>query len=235
MVKLKLPFSFHKSAAPSKIRPIIYHKNLKYPEVDNWQISEFIVKVLVPIVGWHPYPLSEMQLMVGALCWFQPKYILDWGTHTGIATRIFYETVKYFNLKTKVISIDLPEGVEHCEHPHQNYALFVKHIPEITLLRGDGLNTALAIVSKMKLGKALFFLDGDHEYESVKRELNGIHKKVKTPAMLLHDTFFQSGKSGYNTGPHRAIEEFLAKHKKYVQLKTVLGRPGMDFLYVSKK
>jgi hypothetical protein len=209
---------------------IVHEKG--FPEVDNWLISEFIVQKLIPIVGWHPYPLSELQLMVGALCWYEPKYIFDWGTHTGIATRIFYETTKYFNLKTKVVSIDLPEDVEHCEHPHKNYALFVKHIPEITLLRGDGLDTAMQFIQSKKITKALFFLDGDHEYASVKRELATIHRKVKKPAILLHDTFFQGPKSGYNIGPRTAINEFLAKNKKYAQMKTEFGRPGIDFLYV---
>lgn len=236
MVKLKKIFRrlLENTSRLQKHSSPIVNKNHQFPEVDNWEISQFIVNHLVPIVGWHPYPLSELQLMVGALCWYEPKYFFDWGTHTGIATRIFYETTQYFNLKTKIISIDLPEDVGHSEHPHQNYALHVKHIPAITLLRGDGLKTALNFCKQKNIKKAMFFIDGDHEYQSVKRELNGIHKNILEPAMLLHDTFYQSENSGYNIGPHRAITEFVAKNKQYVRLQTVLGLPGADFLYKNK-
>ena len=43
-------------------------------EVDNWVISDFIVKKLIPIVGTHPYPISELNLMVAAVCRLKPQH-----------------------------------------------------------------------------------------------------------------------------------------------------------------
>src|ERR1043166_6020595 len=37
-------------------------------EVNNWLVSEFVLKTLVPIVGTHPFPLNELVLMVAAVC-----------------------------------------------------------------------------------------------------------------------------------------------------------------------
>ena len=36
-------------------------------EVNNWVISDFIVNKLAPIVGTHPYPIGELNLMVAAV------------------------------------------------------------------------------------------------------------------------------------------------------------------------
>ena len=37
-------------------------------EVDNWLISEFIVKKLIVVAGTYPYPLAELNLIVAATC-----------------------------------------------------------------------------------------------------------------------------------------------------------------------
>jgi hypothetical protein len=46
-------------------------------EVDDWAISAFVVRKLVPVVGTHPFPLHELMLMVAALCWVEPPQIFD--------------------------------------------------------------------------------------------------------------------------------------------------------------
>src|SRR3989338_7346388 len=86
-------------------------------EVNNWLISEFILNKIVLIVGAKPYPLNELLLMVAAICRLQPSYVFEWGTHVGKATRIFYETCTYFNIKTTIHSVDLPDNIKHVEHP----------------------------------------------------------------------------------------------------------------------
>lgn len=50
-------------------------------EVDGWIISDFLIKRLIPIVGVHPYPVSELFLMAAAVCRLKPTHILEWGTH----------------------------------------------------------------------------------------------------------------------------------------------------------
>lgn len=205
-------------------------------EVNNWGLSELVVEKLVPVVGVHPFPLSELLLMAGAVARFQPELIFEWGTHIGKAARVFYEVTKTLGLDTTIHSIDLPDDVEHGEHPHENRGMFVKRLKKVKLHQGDGLATALQIMGKTKNNSngegILFFVDGDHEYESVKRELSEIMKKAPKSVILLHDTFYQSSDSKYNIGPYKAIEDCLKKAKKsYNRIETRSGLPGMTLLY----
>lgn len=204
----------------------------KLPEIDRWVVSEFIVSKIVPVVGVRPYPLSELDLLVSTLLIYQPSHICDWGTHVGKATRVFYESVKHFGLKAKIVSVDLPESVDHIEHPHADRGKFVKGLPEVKLLLGDGVSTAtkyLSTYSKRKV-RPLFFLDGDHAYKSVKRELGIIGKNYKNAAIIIHDTFYQTEESNYNIGPYQAVSEYLKKNHQYYVFTSNFGLPGMTIL-----
>lgn len=205
-------------------------------EVDNWIISEFVMKELVPIVGIHPYPINELMLMTGALCVLKPTYIFEWGTHLGKSARIFYETAKHFSIPCEIHSVDLPDNVKHKEHPRQNRGIFVRDIPQVRLYQGDGLNISLALHKNIpKKTQPLFFLDGDHKYHSVKRELNGIIKNISNASILIHDTFYQSVRSKYNIGPFRAIRNVLKRMPyKYKIISTNIGLPGITLLYENR-
>ena len=86
--------------------------------------------------------------------------------------------------------------------------------------------------SKKPKGNILFFVDGDHSYESVKRELDEILNHIPHAIVLLHDTFYQSEGSNYNIGPFKAIEDSLAgKRNEYKVLATNTGLPGMTLVY----
>jgi hypothetical protein len=77
----------------------------------------------------------------------------------------------------------------------------------------------------------LFFVDGDHAYESVRDELNLIFSTVPDASALAHDTFFQSPESNYNVGPARAIDEIAEKFPgRFLVVKSGLGLPGMTLL-----
>lgn len=55
--------------------------------------------------------------------------------------------------------------------------MLVKDIPEVMLHQGDGLDESMKVLDKVQGDiKPLFFLDGDHAYDSVTRELAGIMK-----------------------------------------------------------
>jgi cephalosporin hydroxylase len=208
------------------------HGGLEF-EVEGYTISDFILKKLIPIVGFHPYPLNELCLMVSSLCRLQPTHIFEWGTHVGKSARIFHESKKCFGINTEIHSIDLPDDVEHEEHPHKHRAHYVKHIEDVKLYQGDGVSTAMEICATIK-GKInpLFYIDGDHEYTSVLRELKIIHENVDNANILLHDTFYQTSESGYNVGPFLAIQEFLNTFpNKYKRIDSQLGLPGMTLLY----
>lgn len=201
-------------------------------EVDAWNISQFIVERLIPIVGVHPFPLQELMLMCAAITRLQPPVLFEWGTNIGKSARIFYETSRYYGINTTIHSIDLPDEIEHGEHPHSRRGELLHGIDAVKLYKGDGLNVALKVWQNSgSPSSPMFFIDGDHAYESVKRELDGITKTVRDPILLVHDTFYQSSDSGYNIGPHRAIRELLAEHPgRFSIVETMISLPGMSLL-----
>lgn len=202
-------------------------------EVNNWIISDFVVNRLVPIVGFHPFPLNELMLMTATVCRFKPTLIFEWGTNIGKSARVFFEITDAFKIKTEIHSIDLPDTVFHNEHPQQNRGIMVKDISSVFLHQADGIEKSLEIIAQKGTNDTvLFFVDGDHSYSSVKKELATILEHVPNALVLLHDTFFQSENSGYNIGPYAAIKEVLESRKgEYKVMKTDTGLPGMTLVY----
>jgi Methyltransferase domain len=202
-------------------------------EVNNWLVSEFVLNTLVPIVGVHPFPLNELVLMVAAVCRLKPDRIYEWGTHLGKSARVFYETARHFGLDVEIHSVDLPDHVLHQEHPGHQRGMLVKGLQDVHLHQGDGLSVCLDIQAQAATPKqTLIFIDGDHSYASVRRELAGIMNGIPEAHILLHDTFFQSSESGYNVGPYRAIAEAITETDvRYRLLSTQTGLPGMTLLY----
>lgn len=202
-------------------------------EVNNWVTSDFIVNKLVPIVGFHPFPLNELMLMTSAVCYFKPEFIFEWGTNIGKSARIFYEISKAFNIPAEIHSIDLPDDVYHNEHPQTNRGKMVRGINQVTLHQADGLKCSFDLINKKKpKGRVLFFVDGDHSYESVKKELETILTNAPNAVVLLHDTFYQSAESNYNIGPFNAVKDVLENSKdKYNVISTNMGLPGMTLVY----
>ena len=182
----------------------------------------------------QPFPLNEQMLMVAAVCRTRPSHIFEWGTNIGKSARIFHETCSTFAIPAEIHSIDLPDDVGHCEHPKDKRGLLVKGKKGVHLHLGDGLETSLDILSQRGAAavRPLFFVDGDHSYESVKRELEGIINTVPRATVILHDTFYQSSESDYNIGPYNAIEEVLRSlPNQYKIYSQNLGLPGMTLLW----
>ena len=202
-------------------------------EVDGWATSAFVADVLLPLVGVHPFPLQELMLMTATINRFEPSLIFEWGTNIGKSARIFYEICHYFDIHASIHSCDLPDDIDHTEHPHTQRGEMVRDIPEVILHQGDGLTTSLGLWKKAGSPQyPLFFLDGDHSYASVKREINGILEVVPNPILLLHDTFLQSSESGYNVGPRIAIEETLTDQPgRFRCIHSGFSLPGMTLMY----
>jgi len=202
-------------------------------EIDKWVISDFIIRKLVPIVGVHPFPLDELLLLTAAVTMIQPTHIFEWGTNVGKSARIFFEAMTFFNIGSEIHSIDLPDDVSHVEHPGTQRGVLVRGLKEVTLHTGDGLDTSLGLCKMVnETGfTPLFFVDGDHSYESVKRELHGIITHVPNAHILVHDTFNQSEKSGYNTGPYRAVQDTVSSMSgKYQLIAQEMGLPGLTLI-----
>ena len=201
-------------------------------EVDNWELSELVLHDLVPVVGTKPFPLNELLLMAGAVARFRPQTIFEWGTHVGKSARVFHDTSKALGVATLVHSIDLPDDAEHVEHPGRSRGQLVRHLPDVRLHQGDGLDVALQLMlPDSRASRTLFFLDGDHAYTSVLRELEAIADHAPTAAILVHDSFYQSPDARYNTGPSQAIGALLAgSADRYQRIDTATGLPGMTLL-----
>jgi cephalosporin hydroxylase len=197
-------------------------------QVDNYPISKFLVEELLPIVGHWPYPPPELHLMVSAVCWIRPNLIIEWGTNVGNSARIFWQTVKKFDIPCHIHSIDLPEDVEHPENVKEARGILVRDFPDISLHLGDGLEIALRILRDCPAGsRCLFFVDGDHAYESVTKELDGIMNSAPEAAILLHDTL-----SSLKRWPHEALRDTLkSRPGMYRVVSTDIGLPGMSFIY----
>ena len=214
--------------------PIKKNRRLEL-EVDKWRISKFILQNLIPVIGIKPYPLDELTMFVSTVCAFEPTHIYEWGTHVGKSARIFYETVKYFKINAKIFTTDLPKSTKHIEHPGDSRGLYIRNITEIQRLCGDGVTESLKIQDKVKKNnKPLFYLDGDHGYKSIKRELFLIGKHANHATIIIHDTFYQTKKSKYNIGPHKAIQDFLKVQLNYKIYTTHFGLPGMTVLIAKK-
>jgi cephalosporin hydroxylase len=202
-------------------------------ELNKWEFSKFIVRKLVPVAGIHPFPLDELMLMATAVVHFRPDVVFDWGTHIGKSARIFYETAKLYKIPLEIHSVDLPEEVYHVEHPHKNRGKMVHNKKNVYLHLGDGVETSLNIYKANRYLNPLFFVDGDHSFDSVYRELTLIVKEVENPVILLHDTFYQSSEAGYNVGPYLAIKQVIAESPKPFKVhSTAFGLPGMTLLYL---
>lgn len=211
---------------------VVRNPNCSEFEVDNWIISDFIVHKLAPMVDTHPYPICELNLMISAVCRLKPQQIFEWGTNIGKSARIFYETGKNFGIPLEIHSIDLPDDMEHQEHPKSNRGYMVRGYSGVTLHQADGLSKAIELYQHDPQKRTLVFIDGDHSYESVFRELNGVINAMPNAHILLHDTFYQSEASGYNIGPYKAVTETLAAvHESYRVMSTTTGLPGMTLLY----
>lgn len=218
-----------------KFKDPVLNKQCTEFEVDNWIISRFIVDKLIPIVGVHPFPINEQMLMIASVCRIKPTHIFEWGTNIGKSARIFYETSQAFDIDAEIHSIDLPDTIDHAEHPQHQRGKMVKGIKSVFLHHGDGLDTSLQLYKNIRERgcRPLFFLDGDHSYESVIRELSGILNNIPEAVTLIHDTFYQSPESGYNIGPSKAIEDAISSlpENKYRVISQNLGLPGMTLLW----
>lgn len=201
------------------------------PEANKWILSEFVAQKLVPVVGIHPYPLDELLLMCATMAYFKPDAILEWGTYYGKSARIFYEAATYLHLGTKIHSIDLAPDQEHDQNIHdaKRRGAFVRGLP-VKLHLGDGLMTARKVLTEIKPRLPLFFVDGDHSFESVWKELNGIKEMSARAVILVHDVFYQGDESGYNCGPYEALSKFTSQYRLPFQ-STILGLPGMGLTY----
>jgi cephalosporin hydroxylase len=194
-------------------------------EVDKWSASGRVLQ-LTSIVGHHPYPLDELLLMVAAFDYHRPDLVIDVGTHLGKSARIWFELSKAYQPSAIIHTIDACDP-NHPEFVDEALGSYIQGLPVHQHI-GDGYSVACTLVEEKLESNFLIYLDGDHRYETVRRELE-LTKIIKRGCILVHDTFFQPD-SDYNHGPYLAIRDFLSEHplKQVIHLQS--GLPGMSYL-----
>jgi predicted O-methyltransferase YrrM len=198
-------------------------------EVDKWATSEVVLK-LARVVGSHPFPLDELMLMAAAFEYHRPEMVIDIGTHIGKSARIWYELARHHRSNTTIHTIDLYDAA-HPEYPSSRLGRYIRGLPVIQHI-DDGCRGASALIRRAPDARYLIFCDGDHRYESVKRELE-LATMIRRGCLLVHDTFYQPG-SGYNHGPYEAVQEFVGRVpvRQVVHLQT--GLPGLSYIGLSE-
>lgn len=199
-------------------------------EVDQWAISEIVLRKIVPAVGIRPFPLNELMLMTSVIAWVRPSHVFEWGTNVGKSARVFHEASRAVRLETAIHSVDLPDDVDHGEHPRSSRGVLVRGLPNVHLHQGDGVETSLRILAEARPTRPLFFIDGDHSYDSVRRELTAVLDAAPDASVLLHDTFWQVPAAGYNVGPAEALQEVLEDRPQCATFTPDLGLPGMTLV-----
>jgi len=196
-------------------------------EVDKWAVSRVVLE-LVKVVGYHPYPFDELSLMATAYAYHRPNVVIDIGTHFGKSARIWFELSRLLQQPTAIHTIDILDPT-HPEYPGRKHATFIRGTTVIQHI-GDGYVCAQDIIIKNPSSSYLIFLDGDHDYKTVQRELQ-LARMVRTGCVLAHDTFYQPD-STYNHGPYFAIKDFVDAFpcEQVIHLQT--GLPGMSYLCI---
>lgn len=152
------------------------------------------------------YGDDEIRLIADTLERFRPEYVFEWGTNVGASARIFYEIGSQF-LTLRVVTVEHPDPATH-DHPGGRYGLWCEGFePHIQMVKGDGVTVALELYQLAgEPEKTLFFLDGDHSYDAVTRELELIAENAPLAVILVHDT------SHPIEDTETAVEDWLTSH-----------------------
>jgi cephalosporin hydroxylase len=205
-------------------------------EADAGELDRFVFEKILPQTGLL-YPAAEISLMALVVDRVRPTHIFEWGTNIGGSARIFHTITEVLEIDAEIHTWDLPENVPHGQHPGKDHGKLARGLPRIHFHREDGLQGALA---KMESERAqspnfrpLYFVDGDHSYASVIREIAGLVSVQDEFHLLAHDTFIQKpdakGQSRESwLGCPTALEAFA---KDYRWLNVGFGNPGMAYLW----
>ena len=205
-------------------------------EANVVELDSFVLEKILPKTGLL-YPLAEISLMALVVDRVRPTHIFEWGTNIGSSAKIFHHITESLGMDIPIHTWDLPEDVSHGQHPKENHAKLAKGLARVHFHRDDGLRGALAQyqIEKAKDPKIrpLFFVDGDHSYASVIREITGIVSAQDELHVLAHDTFVQKPDSKGQSreswvGCPTALE--LAA-QDYRWLNVGFGNPGMAYLW----
>lgn len=164
------------------------------------------------------YGVPEVELVYDTLSRLRPDIVCEWGTHMGHSARLFYEIAAQLMLGCRVHSIDITKDAAGGHR-----GAMVKNVP-VNLHVGDGVTVAMGLCERFS--RPLFFLDDNHEYRHVLRQLETIHQR-KPGVMLMHDVFRMETVAGEAAWilhePGDAAAVFLAEHPHRYAVEVVYG------------
>ena len=133
------------------------------------------------------YGDDELELMAETMLELRPSHVFEWGTNIGASARVFYEVARLAELPCEVHTTEHPDPTT-VDHPGHRYGELIRNC-RLWMHQGDGLRRSLAEYALCGEPRAaLFFLDGDHSYRAVTRELEGIAQVARSAVILVHDT-----------------------------------------------
>lgn len=212
------------------------NKNHWCLEANTAELDRFVLEKIIPETGLL-YPFAEISLMALVVNRVRPSHIFEWGTNIGASAKLFHAITEALGMEIPIHTWDLPDGTYHGQHPGQNHGKLARGLSRVHFHREDGLIGALKKLSEernLSLGlKPLFFVDGDHSYQSVIREISGLISVQEEFHLLAHDTFVQKpdakGQSRESwLGCPTALESFA---EEYRWLNVGFGNPGMAYLW----
>lgn len=149
-------------------------------------------------LGVPGYGADEVAFLASILLRSRPTHVFEWGTNRGSSARIFAEACgpieeQRLGLHYAVHTVELPieEASRSPEHPGSDLGIHLAGIAGTSPIRfhqGDGLETTLRLADELAPERTLVFVDGDHSFATVDRELRSLATALPEALIVLHDT-----------------------------------------------
>lgn len=177
------------------------------------------------------YGDDEVCFMAETVERYRPSHVFEWGTNRGSSARIWFECARLLKLDCEVHTIELPIWLAHLspEHPGVDWAEQIRDAPEVQTHRGEGAFVAVSLCLEIEAPRPLFFVDGDHSFEAVRRELAMIGHSAPKAVIVLHDTNHVEGFGP--TGPAAAVNEYLRERSHGIDIEVLASQAGMTRLW----
>lgn len=151
----------------------------------------------------NPFDMAIYPLLIWET---KPNTIIEVGSKAGGSALWFADMVLNFGLETRIYSIDIVK-VDSVSHPRVDF------------LSGDGRNLSASLDSELlnSLPRPwLIIEDADHAYETSIKVLQFFHPWLRSGEYIVVEDGIISDLTMdglYNSGPHRAIKQFLSENK----------------------
>lgn len=184
----------------------------------------------VPVKMLQVY--SEFRELLKIYCKLKPIYVVEIGSFQG---GTLWHWLKYAQPGAQVISID--PGPKGWKEVHQDFdkGIWQSWVPEgvtlHTIIGKSGDREVLASVRKICPRIDFLFIDGDHRYESVKRDYDDYGGLVQKGGVIaLHDIVKKAKHPYY--GVWRLFAHLKRKYRteQFVKMKPRVGS-GIGVIY----